>query len=89
MRRFALGLTFCGALLVGGCSGSGDAVDNSDSGGPVESSDVGGSRTINGIVVEAGAELAGANLSGADLSGAYLVGINLAGADLKIGRAHV
>ena len=52
MKRFAAGLTFCATLLVGGCGGPSDA----DGGGVADSSD-GGSRTFNGIVVEAGANL--------------------------------
>ena len=76
MRRVVVGLTLCAALVLAAC-----AKADGDGGGRKGDAG-GGSRTINGIVVEAGAELSGANLAGADLSGAYLVAINLAGADL-------
>ena len=77
MRRFAVAIVFGAALLVSAC-----AVQNQAGDGGADGGDAGESRTINGIVVEAGAELPGADLAGADLSGAYLVAINLAGADL-------
>ncbi len=50
MRKVARGLTFCVALLLVACGGAdgGEGEGKVDSGG-------GGSRTINGIVVEAGA----------------------------------
>ena len=83
IKRCAAGLTFCATLLVGGCGGSSDA----DGGGVADSSD-GGSRTFNGIVVEAGGELAGANLAGADLSRSNRTTADFTGATMPDGTKN-
>ena len=51
MRRSAVAVVFGAALLLGAC-----AVQNQAGDGGADGGDAGGSRTINGIVVEAGAE---------------------------------
>ena len=53
MRRFAVAIVFGAVLLVGAC-----AVQNQAGDGGADSGDAagGGSRTIYGLVVEAGAE---------------------------------